>query len=235
MIHDAHGWRIAEAGPPPLLPALAGDLDADVVVVGGGYTGLWAAWHVLEAEPDARVVILEADRCGFGPSGRNGGFVQSMDLSLPTLTERFGAAAARELAAASAESVRDIGAWCEAEGVDAWYRTAPHLVVSAAPAQDGVGAAAVDGSPVVALSAAEVRARCDSPLFRGGVEVAVGATVQPARLAFGLRARLLARGARIYERSRVVALEGATARTAGGRVRAPVAILGVGGRSAAVG
>ena len=83
MRHDAHGWWIAEAGPPPPLPALAGDADADVVVIGGGFTGLWAAWHVLDAEPGARVVVLEADRCGLGPSGRNGGFVQTLTLSRP--------------------------------------------------------------------------------------------------------------------------------------------------------
>ena len=48
MLHDAHGWWIAEAGPPPALPPLAEDAEADVVVIGGGFTGLWTAWHVLE-------------------------------------------------------------------------------------------------------------------------------------------------------------------------------------------
>ena len=72
MIHDAHGWWIAEAGPPPPLPPLAADSEADVVVVGGGFTGLWAAWHVVATEPETRVVVLEADRCGFGPSGPSG-------------------------------------------------------------------------------------------------------------------------------------------------------------------
>ena len=228
MRHDARGWWIDEAGPPEALPVLAGDLEADVLVVGGGFTGLWAAWHVLEAQPGARVAVLEAERCGFGPSGRNGGFVQSMDLSRPMLAERFGAQAADALAAAARDSVRAIGAWCEAAGVDAWYRAAPHLVVSAAPAQDGVGARAVDGRTVLALSADEVRARCVSPVMRGGVEVPVGATVHPARLAFGLRRALLDRGALIFEGSRVRGLDDGTARTGGGRVRAPVALVAAG-------
>ena len=215
MIHDAHGWWIAEAGPPPALPALSGDVDADVVVVGGGFTGLWAAWHVVEAEPAARVVLLEAGRCGFGPSGRNGGFVQSLALSRPALRERFGERAAGELIAASEQSVRAIGDWCEAHGIDAWYRPAPHLVVYAAAAQEGRFAAAVDGHGVVALSAEQVHARCAAPLLRGGVEVRVGATVHPARLAFGLRERLLARGV-------------AVATTASGRVRARAAIVAAG-------
>src|SRR4051812_19885319 len=122
MHHDAHGWWIAEAGPPPLLAPLArgtsadvvgvggggtgargggagggapppllaplaGDTSADVVVIGGGYTGLWAAWHAAEA--GASVMVLEAGRCGHGPSGRNGGFVSSLALNRPSLTERY--------------------------------------------------------------------------------------------------------------------------------------------------
>ncbi|MCL4288177.1 MAG: FAD-dependent oxidoreductase, partial [Thermoleophilia bacterium] len=87
MRHDAHGYWIEEAGleGSPSLPTLAADASADVVVVGGGYTGLWAAWWLKRQEPDVRVVLLETDRCGFGPSGRNGGFVNSMSFSLPTL------------------------------------------------------------------------------------------------------------------------------------------------------
>jgi glycine/D-amino acid oxidase-like deaminating enzyme len=101
MLHDAHGWWIAEAGPPPPRPALAEDVDADVVVIGGGFTGMWTAWHLLEADPDLRMVLLEADRCGFGPSGRNGGFVQAMTLSRPTLHELFGVRRGDELVAAA--------------------------------------------------------------------------------------------------------------------------------------
>jgi glycine/D-amino acid oxidase-like deaminating enzyme len=229
MVHDAHGWWIAEAGPPPPLPPLRGDVEADVVVIGGGFTGLWAAWHVVSSQPDARVVILEADRCGFGPSGRNGGFVQTLTLSRARVRETFGERAADELVAASEDTVRAIGAWCESEGVDAWYRAAPHLIVYAAPAQEGKFADAVDGDSVRRLSGPEVRARCDSPLFTGGIEAVVGATVHPARLAFGLRERLLARGVAIHERSRVRALEGAVARTEdGARVRAGAAAVAAG-------
>ena len=166
MIHDAHGFWIAEAGSPPVLPPLEGDASADVVVVGGGYTGLWTAWHVLAAVPDARVVVLEAGRCGHGPSGRNGGFVSSLDLSLPTLCADYGDAAARAWVDAAGETVDAVGAWCEAEGVDAWYRRGGELCVATAPAQDGAGADALDGATVLAQSAADARARCASPVFR---------------------------------------------------------------------
>jgi glycine/D-amino acid oxidase-like deaminating enzyme len=237
VIHDVHGWWIADAGAPAPLPALAGELDADVVVVGGGYTGLWTAWAIAEAEPNASVVVLEAERCGTGPSGRNGGFVSSLWLSLPLMRGEYGEARARELCEASAASVKAVGAWCEAQEVDAWYREAPHLAVSCAPAQDGVSAGAVDGREVVALTPAETRAVCDSPVFRAGVATRSGATVHPARLAFGLRERLLAHGVRILEGSPVRALRSESvhpdgpgalvAETAAGRVRAGAAVVAV--------
>jgi glycine/D-amino acid oxidase-like deaminating enzyme len=235
MLHDAHGFWIAEAGSPTVLPALEGDASADVVVIGGGYTGLWTAWHVLEAAPDARVAVLEAGRCGHGPSGRNGGFVSSLDLSVPALREAYGDAAALAWAAAARETVDAIGAWCEAEGVDAWYRRGGELCVSTAPAQDGVGAdavAAAGGGPVViAQDAAAARARCASPVFRGGVFVPAGATVQPARLAFGLRERLLARGARIFEGTRATGARpvpaGVAISTPAGCVNARAAVFAI--------
>jgi glycine/D-amino acid oxidase-like deaminating enzyme len=233
MVHDAHGWWMVEAGGiPPAQPALAGDVDADVVVVGGGYTGMWTAWEVLEREPNARVAILEAEVCGTGPSGRNGGFLSSLWLSAPVMTSVYGEQWARELCAASAESVDMVRDWCAAQEVDAWLREAPHLVVSCAPAQDGAAEGAVDGENVVALSAEETHAVCDSPVFRAGVATPSGATVQPARLAFGLRERLLGRGVRIFERSRVTALHvdrsgSVVAEAAGGRVRAGAAAVAI--------
>jgi glycine/D-amino acid oxidase-like deaminating enzyme len=231
MLHDAHGFWIAEAGSPAVLPALEGAATADVVVIGGGYTGLWTAWHLLAAEPDARVMVLEAGRCGHGPSGRNGGFVSSLDLSLPSLRAAYGDAAAAAWVDAARETVDAIGAWCEAEGVDAWYRRGGELCASTAPAHDGLSADAVDGTTVLAQDAAWAQARCASPLFRGGVFVPAAATVHPARLAFGLRERLLARGALIHEGSRATAIrpvpEGVAVDTPGGRVRARTAVFAI--------
>ena len=69
--HTARGWWQEEVGPIPELPPLDEELGADVVVVGGGYTGMWAAWFVTELEPEARVILLESDRCGAGPDTAN--------------------------------------------------------------------------------------------------------------------------------------------------------------------
>jgi glycine/D-amino acid oxidase-like deaminating enzyme len=138
--------------------------------------------------------------------------------------------------------VAAIGAWCEAEGVDAWFRPAGFLLVSAAEAQDEVldrllaagrdagvvGSADSAGDRLVPLDRAAVAARCASPAFRRAVFAPDDATVQPARLALGLRRRLLERGVRIFEHSRVRGLRvshDVVAETAGGRVRAKSAVL----------
>jgi glycine/D-amino acid oxidase-like deaminating enzyme len=241
MRHTAGGWWLEEAGavaPPPTAP-LAGDVTADVVVVGGGYAGMWTAWQALEA--GAGVALLEAGVCGHGPSGRNGGFVDNLWHAAPRIRRRFGDAAALALGRASSESVRGVGAWCEEQGVDAWYRRAGQLIVAAAPAQDGAGgevaeacAAIGAGEEAVAVDAAAVAERLRSPVLRGGTYMPTAATVQPARLALGLRRRLIERGAHVFEHSRVRALHGTVAETDGGRVRAGAAVLAIGSAAAAV-
>jgi glycine/D-amino acid oxidase-like deaminating enzyme len=233
MIHTAHGWWLAEAGPVEPFPALAGERSADVVVIGGGYAGLWTAWQLRERGAD--VTVLEADLCGHGPSGRNGGFCETLWTQLPELIERFGREKALATAEASSETVAAIGAWCDAQGVDAWFTRAGYLQVSTSAAHDRVLDRVLDvASPdrVRALDGAEVRARCDSARFRRGLLVEDDATVQPARLALGLRDRVRAAGVNVCERSRVRALQvrgpgEVVAETAGGRVRAGAAVLTV--------
>jgi glycine/D-amino acid oxidase-like deaminating enzyme len=202
------------------------------VIIGGGYTGLWTAWQLLER--GARVVLLEADVCGHGPSGRNGGFCETLWSNLPSLRERFDDERALAACRASSDSVTAIGAWCEQEGVDAWFRRSGFVMASTSEAQDEVierilGAADIAPGRVVALDGVAVRARCDSPCFRRGLLVPDDASVQPARLALGLRRRLLERGVAIHEHSRVRALRvrpgEAIAETATARVRAGAAVL----------
>ncbi len=229
--HTRYGWWLEEAGFPRPRSPLDGDLDADVVVVGGGYTGMWTAWFASEAEPEARVVLLEAEVCGTGPSGRNGGFANAMWFSLGTLRRRFGDDEALRVARAGEAAVDGIGAWCAEHGVDAWYRRGGYLQVSTTPLHDGAtrAAAAVAselGVPdaCVPQSPDEVRRRCDSPLFRGGAYHPAAATVQPARLAQGLRDRLIRRGVLIFEDSRARRLRSSRGalevETSAGRVRA---------------
>lgn len=245
MEHTANGWWLARAGPVEPCAPLDGEVAADVVIAGGGFAGMWTAWHLLERAPDARVVLLEADLCGHGPSGRNGGFADSLRFAAPRLRRMAGDVRARATIAASLESVEQIGDWTRAQAVDCAYHPSPQMMVSTAPAQDGrwreivaAHAALGDRSGVRELTRAEVRARCNSPVFRGGALAQGSATVDPGALALGLRERLLARGVAIHERSRVTALRECpgeiVVETAGGSVRARSAVLAIGSALAAV-
>jgi glycine/D-amino acid oxidase-like deaminating enzyme len=217
-------------------PPLAGDTSADVVILGGGYTGMWTAWFVKELDPGVDVVLLEQDICGGGPSGRNGGFVSSFWPELTTLTERFGDDAALRLCRAGEASVEAIGAFVAEQGFDAWYRADGDLAVASSASQVGEWADAVITADrlgldhLQVLSPDEVRARVDSPVFRGGVLSRHGATAHPARLARGLRNALLAKGVRIHEAtpvSRFGAGSPAIAETPGGSVKAGSAVIAV--------
>jgi glycine/D-amino acid oxidase-like deaminating enzyme len=244
MKHTPHGYWLEEAGEVQAAPRLEDETSADVVVVGGGFTGMWAAWQVKALEPQARVVLLEADRCGRGPSGRNGGFCEPMWQSLPNMRKRWGDGAALAVARAAEQAIERIGAFCESQEVDAWFRRAGYLQVSTAAAHDRVWDDAVAAcrelgaaEAVQPLSAGEVAARCASPAFRAGVFYPGAATVQPARLALGLRDRLLAAGVEVYEGSPVRRLRaagvGAEAEAPTGLVRAERAVVAIGGAAKA--
>jgi glycine/D-amino acid oxidase-like deaminating enzyme len=240
MQHTRLGYWIEEAGTVEPSPALTGEREADVLVVGGGYTGMWTAWYARQLEPEARVVLLEAEEvCGHGPSGRNGGFCNAMWFSLASMCDRWGAEAALATAHAAQAAVGRIERFCADQGVDAWFRPAGYVQVSTAPPHDCTWLDAVEacqemGMPEMLrpLSRAEVTARCNSPAFRAGAESPTSATVQPARLALGLREQLLAAGVEIYEstavRSFQEAGDGVEARTDVGAVRADRAVLAIG-------
>jgi glycine/D-amino acid oxidase-like deaminating enzyme len=240
MEHTTHGYWLEEAGDRHRLPPAAGDLNCDVLVVGGGYTGMWTAWQVSQLEPEADVILLEADRLGHGPSGRNGGFANAMWFSGQTLRDRVGEAGAAGVLRAAQDAVDEIGWFCSEQEVDAWYRQSGYLQVSAAPAQDHVLDEAVgtcrefgEGEQAQGLSADEVAQRCRSPRFRGGVLYPGAATVQPARLALGLRERLSELpGVRVFENSPLRRLRagswGCLAETPEARIRAGSCVLAMG-------
>jgi glycine/D-amino acid oxidase-like deaminating enzyme len=260
MKHTAHGYWLEEAGSVTAMLELVGERSADVVVIGGGYTGLWTAWLVKKLEPNASVVLLEGDVCGQGPSGRNGGFCNVMWFSLPNMRERWGDEAALAVGRASSEAVAGIEGFCRDEGIDAWFGRGGYLQVSTAPAHDGAWDEAVaacrelgEERVVETLDRDGVAARCASPAFREGALYRDSATVQPARLALGLRERLLAAGVEIFERSPVRRLAadgsfvgsmapkklphpaagGVVARTDRGTVLAGAAVVAIGGAAKA--
>jgi glycine/D-amino acid oxidase-like deaminating enzyme len=222
------------AGEPT--PPLRGEIGADVVILGGGYTGMWTAWFLKEREPAIDVVLLEQDICGGGPSGRNGGFVNGFWDELEFLVERFGDEGRRTAELAS-RSIAEIGAWCSEHGVDAWYGMTGDVGIASSPAQDErvretvERAAALEiGEHYRSLTEDEVRERFDSPVARFGVFNDDAAHVQPARLARALRRVLLESGVRIFERSPVLRFKPGSpveADVPTGTVRAGRAVLGI--------
>ena len=223
-----------EADPGEPTPPLRGEVPADVVILGGGYTGLWTAWFLTERAPGIEVVVLERDVCGSGASGRNGGFLGAWWDEVDGLAARYGDEAALTACRAGDASIWAIGEWCEQQGVDAWYRPADYLEVASSQAQDGAWLGAVRvcrrlGEPerYREISADGVQRVCRTPTLRAGA-VMRGATVQPARLARGLRRVLLERGVRIHEGTPAVQMRrgnGAEVETPDGTVRAGRAVI----------
>ena len=215
---ERRGWWLRDAlavdpGEPCPPPSAVAEATADVVIVGGGYQGLWTAWQLILQASSLRVVILEADIAGGGASGRNGGFLTAWWDSLGPLAGRFGDEAALAAADAIAQAPDAIEAWCRAHGVDAWFVRGGSIMAASSPAQAGAWQGALDHARRLGrahhlreLSPAELGERCDSPALHGGLLAAADATIHPARLARGLRRVLLERGVVIHEGTRVTSV-----------------------------
>jgi glycine/D-amino acid oxidase-like deaminating enzyme len=221
-------WWRQEAPSDPPAPPLEGGVDADVAIVGGGYTGLWTALTLRRREPSLRVVLVEAETCGAGPSGRNGGFLHGYWSQLTRLRASVGDDAALTVARAAEGAVAAV----HGLGEDVWLRRAGMLQVSTTPAQDAALDDALDAAhalgvqeEAVPLSADELARHCRSPRFRRGVFFRDGATVQPARLARALRRTALAAGVVLHERSHATDIRPGLVVTSGGRVRAREVVL----------
>ena len=229
-------WTDRDDGPEAA-PSLRGALSADLVVVGGGFTGLWAAVQALEEDPDRRVVLVEAERCGFGASSRNGGFC---DASLTHGLANGVAQWPDELATLvrlGRENLAALEATVARAGIAADVHRVPELAVATEDWQVDELAAGLDlhrahGDDVELLDRTQVQERVASPTYVGGVlrrnDLAL---VDPARLAWGLRAAAESLGARVFERSPVTGLSRSgrrgplEVRTAEGSIRAERVVL----------
>ncbi len=232
----------ADSGAP--CPPLAGPARADVCIVGGGYTGLWTAIELREQAPDVSVVLVEAQACGFGASGRNGGWAHGWDDVLDELVARFGPTEGVRLADRSKWAVDRIESFCDEHGIDCHLRRAGALWAATAPAWLGAweGALAAThahgrGDVLEPLSGEELRRRSGSPLPLAGVREADAAALQPALLVRGLRRVALELGVRIYEGTPLVGLSRgrpAVVHTPAGRVEADRVVLATGAWSGRV-
>ncbi len=212
---------LADLGARDPHPPLTGVHEADLVIVGGGYAGLWAALHAKRDEPGREVVVLEAQTCGWGASGRNGGFV---DASLTHGHENGMARFPDEMPALDRLGEENFaGMRDDLAGLDVEWEETGDLYVALEPHE-------VTPDEPGWLDAEAIRAEVHSPTYLGGVLTTEGsALVHPAKLADALRREVLARGVRVFEHSGVRALEkagaGVRVRTDGGVVTARGAIV----------
>jgi glycine/D-amino acid oxidase-like deaminating enzyme len=221
-----------EAEETAAAPALSGDATADVAIVGGGYTGLWTALALRERDPELRVTLLEAEICGAGPSGRNGGFIHGYWAALSSLVPLLGEEEALRLVRAADAIVPGVRAFAESRGEDVWLREGGMLKVSTTPGQDArveraveAAAAAGHAEEAVPLSRDELAERVQSPVFRRGVYYRDGATVHPGLLVRALRRAAFDAGVTLHEHSPVTRVRDGEVTTAHGVLRAPEIVL----------
>jgi glycine/D-amino acid oxidase-like deaminating enzyme len=198
-------------------PRLNGSITADIAIVGGGYTGLWTALRIKKMAPETDVVVLEADICGGGASGRNGGLVLGWYGKVQNLIAVCGQEEGIRLARAASAAVDEIGAFCQAHQIYAHYAKHGLLSVATTPLHMRDWGARIAEFERLGLSGiervlepGEAAERGGSPRYLGGIFQPDAATIQPALLAFGLRKVALQQGVRIFEQTPVTeVVEGA--------------------------
>jgi len=232
-------WQ--QLGLPAPRPGLPGSTEADVCIVGGGFTGLWTAYYVKRARPDARVVVLEERFAGFGASGRNGGWCTN---SITGGRDRYAASHGRDAAVAFQQAMNDtvdeVIAVAAAEGIDAGIVQGGELNVARNPSQLArLRAAHADEASWPATDIELLDAAAATQRVR--VAGALGATwhphcarVSPAKLVQGLADACVRAGVELYEGTRVSEIVAGEARAEAGVVRAPAIVRATEGFTAAL-
>ncbi len=220
----------ADTAPPPTArPPLSGDTTADVAVVGAGFTGLWTAHYLAEADPSLRIVLVEAETVGYGASGRNGGWCSALfPASLDSLAALAGREAALAQHAAMRGSVDEVLTASAALGIDAHAARGGTVSLLRSQAQLtrarrevsharswGIGA-----DELRLLDAAEARQLLDASGTLGATYTPDCAALHPLRLARGLADSLAGRGVAIHEHTRATSLESGSVHTPSGRITA---------------
>lgn len=214
-------------------PALPGDVDADVAIVGAGFTGLWTAYYLAEADPSLRIVVLEAETAGYGASGRNGGWCSALfPASLPTLASLGGRDAALAQHRAMRATVDEVVRAAAAEGIDAHVAKGGTISLARSRAQLRRARAEVAEARSWGRGEDDLRLldRAEATAVLAGTRT-VGATytpdcaaLHPARLVRGLADAVVRRGVTIHERTRVRSIQPGRAHTGDGDVRAEVVV-----------
>jgi glycine/D-amino acid oxidase-like deaminating enzyme len=227
-----------QLGSTAIAPGLPGDRVADVAIVGGGFTGLWTAYYLLERDPTLKVVVLEAETVGFGASGRNGGWCSALyPVTLPTLAAESGRDAAVAQYRAMERTVEEVVRVAAAEGIEADVALGGTVHLARTPmqlrrAQEEVHEYGEFGIDLELLDATDASARLNATNVLGATYTPHCAAIQPAKLVRGLGEVVRRRGVEIYEQTRAMAIERGFVRTERGSVKADVVVRATEGYTA---
>jgi glycine/D-amino acid oxidase-like deaminating enzyme len=239
---DVSYWY-SSTGLPAHRPPLPGDRDADVCIVGAGFTGLWTAYYLKREQPDLRIVMLEKEFAGFGASGRNGGWLSSeLAGSRPGYASTHGHQGVVDLLRAMRGAVDEVIAVAKAESIDADIAKDGLLHVARNRAQvarlheslEFERHWGAEPDDFVFLNREELDARVVVEGALAGTYSPHCARVQPAKLVQGLAAAVERMGVTIYEQTTVSEISPRTARTDRGTVTAPVVLRCLEGFTASI-
>lgn len=195
------------------LPQYTGNHQCDIVIIGGGFVGLWAALNIKKLSPETRVVVIEKDQCGAGASGRNGGMAMSWWPKIGTLATFCSKEEALFLAKSSEQAISDLGAFCEEHQIDAEFVQKGWLWTATCKAhldswQSTITTCKKFGvEPFELLSSEKLQQISGSKTHLAGILEKSNATVQPAKLAKGMARVAADQGIEIYEQSMVASID----------------------------
>lgn len=199
-------WHDSVADDLTPRPALDGDADADVAIVGGGLTGLWTAWYLTERDPGMRILVLEREIAGFGASGRNGGWCSALfPRSTASLARRHGLDAALAMRRAMIDTVDEVGRAAAAAGVDCDFARGGTIAYARSAVQARAARAEIAEAQRFGVDDVRwlERDEVGAAGALGGSLDSNCARLHPARLVRGLARALESRGVRIAESTSV--------------------------------
>jgi glycine/D-amino acid oxidase-like deaminating enzyme len=236
-------WHQTAADSFAPRPPLPGDVDADVAIVGAGYTGLWTAYYLHQLDPRLRIVIVERQIAGYGASGRNGGWCSALfPPASAGIARRHGPDAAIAMRRAMHESVVEVGRVAEAEGIDIHYARGGTIALARNRAQLLRARELVEEERRLtgAIEQLDLLSKDEAERVAGATRVLGGtytphcAALHPLRLVRGLARCVEGRGVSIFERTAVSALEPGRLVTRRGSVRAEVVVRATEGYTASL-
>ena len=223
----------------PIGEQLSGDTEADVAIIGAGYTGLWTAYYLQKQAPQLSIAIVEKHVAGYGASGRNGGWASALfPQDDAAIARRFGPSAAAAMRAAMNNSVDEIGRVASQHSWDIDWAKGGTVTAARSQAQwramqnhhSGLDPTSADGERL--LTVEQTREMMNATNILGGTYTPHCASIQPAKLVRQLARHVVERGGQLFEETPALTVEPGIVRTPNGNIRARYVIRATEGYTA---